>query len=136
MSKKTSQPEKRWRKITEETGELIVNLKELILKKVKNINNPPLFCDDKGQRFSTVKLKFLIDSLLSNLFSKDEKLNLTTYRHIFAQSLADQGASADVIAEIMGHNSTVPARAYIQATPNIAEIKTKALGLSKVYEDI
>lgn len=136
MARKKSQPEKRWRKITKETGELILKLKDLLLNKNKNINNPPLFCDDKGNRFSTVKLNVLIDSLLSNQFSNDERFNLTTYRHIYAQSLADQGASADIIAEMMGHNSTVPARAYIQATPSIAEIKSKALGLSQVYEEI
>ncbi|MFJ9449130.1 hypothetical protein [Herbaspirillum sp. NPDC101397] len=57
-------------------------------------------------------------------------------RHHLGQGLADQGASADVIAEALGHNSTVAARAYIAATPTIAKIKSRALGKSDSYKNI
>ena len=62
--------------------------------------------------------------------------NSIDFRHNLAQALADQGASADIIAEILGHNSTVPARAYIAATPKIAEIKSKALSKNKKYNNL
>lgn len=41
-----------------------------------------------------------------------------------------------MIAELLGHNSTVAARAYVTATPNIARIKEKALGKSPAYQRI
>ncbi|MNN71138.1 hypothetical protein D3C81_1870440 [compost metagenome] len=41
-----------------------------------------------------------------------------------------------MIAELLGHNSTVAARAYVTATPNIARIKEKALGKSPSYQRI
>ena len=57
-------------------------------------------------------------------------------RHHLGQGLADQGTPADMIAELLGHNSTVAARAYVTATPNIARIKEKALGKSPAYQRI
>ncbi|HIE5701015.1 TPA: hypothetical protein ACXNRH_005088 [Pseudomonas aeruginosa] len=57
-------------------------------------------------------------------------------RHHLGQGLADQGTPAEMIAELLGHNSTVAARAYVTATPNIARIKEKALGKSPAYQRI
>lgn len=83
------------------------------------------------KRYSSNKIGSLIIQGL-----KDIELTSTALRHNLAQSLADQGASAEIIADIMGHNSTIPARAYIAATPKIAEIKTRALGKNNNYIDI
>lgn len=57
-------------------------------------------------------------------------------RHHLGQGLADQGTPSDMIAEMLGHNSTVAARAYVTATPNIARIKEKALGKSPAYQRV
>ncbi|MEB0039338.1 hypothetical protein [Pseudomonas sp. MH10] len=57
-------------------------------------------------------------------------------RHHLGQGLADQGTPADMIAELLGYNSTVAARAYVTTTPNIARIKEKALGKSPAYQRI
>lgn len=61
--------------------------------------------------------------------------HLTPYdfRHNVAHNLAMSGASADEISYILGHTTTVVARHYISATPEIAVIKQKALGGNKAY---
>lgn len=56
------------------------------------------------------------------------------FRHHLGQSLADQGAPPAVIADRLGHSTEVAARAYITATPNIAKIKTRALGENETYQ--
>lgn len=63
----------------------------------------------------------------------DHQGGATALRHNMAQQLADKGASSDEIAEAMTHNSIVAARAYIAATPDIGQIKTRALGRSSAY---
>ena len=63
-------------------------------------------------------------------------LTFTHLRHNLAQSLADQGAPAEVISERMTHTSLSSARAYIAASPKIAEIKNKALGANNTFNEI
>ncbi|UNM97113.1 site-specific integrase [Ignatzschineria rhizosphaerae] len=58
------------------------------------------------------------------------------FRHNVGHSLAMSGASADEIAYMLGHNSTVVARHYISATPEIAILKQKALGENNAYLDM
>jgi hypothetical protein len=47
-----------------------------------------------------------------------------------------RGASAEEIAYILGHSSTVAARHYILATPELADVKARTLGINPVYQDI
>ena len=64
--------------------------------------------------------------------------HLTAYdfRHHVGHSLAMSGASADQIARVLGHSSTVAARHYIAATPELAVIKQKALGENAAYQEM
>lgn len=145
MAKKrnTNDIEKRYRKITAALGEKI----ELLVQENKRLcgeaSHIPLFIkplrvknkDGDSGRLSTRDISGIICEVLqSKGFKKGD--GATLLRHHLAQSLADQGASAETIAEILGHNSTLPARAYIAATPAIATIKTRALGKNKTYENI
>jgi len=132
MSKKNGAApiERRPRKISAQLGKKIDKLIEL-----NRAGCPGIFSSLTGVRLPAPEISgIVIDSLKTLGLSL--KADLTQLRHHLAQSLADQGASAEVIAELMGHNSTVPARAYIAATPKIAEIKTRALGKNQTYQMI
>jgi len=145
MAKKrnTFNIEKRYRKITSNLGEKIVVLLEENRRLYGSSLDMPLFIDPgkvekkgvyQGRLSSRDISKIICNSLQSRGFKKGD--GATLLRHHLAQSLADQGASAETIAEILGHNSTLPARAYIAATPAIAVIKTRALGKNKTYQNI
>ena len=140
---KTHDVEKRYRKITAVLGEKIVRLIEENNRLYGPAPNIPLFIQPlrarkKGitqGRLGSGEISVIIcDLLQSRGFKKGD--GATLLRHHLAQCLADQGASAETIAEILGHNSTLPARAYIAATPAIAVIKTRALGKNKTYQNI
>ncbi|MEM4988010.1 hypothetical protein V8G57_11490 [Collimonas sp. H4R21] len=127
-------PERRPKQISTELGNKIqqlIRLNEVLFG--KNIN--ALFLKSSRIRLSAYSISVC-------LIQKLEPLNLPTgggatlLRHHLGQGLADQGAPADVIAEAMGHNSTVAARAYIAATPTIAKIKARALGKNDTYKSI
>jgi integrase len=57
-------------------------------------------------------------------------------RHNVGHSLAMQGASAEEIAHIMGHSSLTPARYYISATPALAIVRSRALGVNPVWKNM
>ncbi|WP_052198339.1 site-specific integrase [Pectobacterium fontis] len=60
----------------------------------------------------------------------------TDLRHNVGHSLAMQGASAEEIAHILGHSSLVAAKHYILATPALALIRAKALGINPVWQNM
>lgn len=64
------------------------------------------------------------------------RLTAYDFRQHVGHSLAMSGASADHIARILGHSSTVAARHYIAATPELAVIKQKALGENSAYMEM
>lgn len=128
---KSSKIIKRERSITQKLG--VKMAKYLQLNIFNNTVETALFITIKGQRLTSNDFTKIIKSELKNIGVDRTPTDL---RHHLAQSLADQGASADIIAEIMGHNSTVPARAYIAATPKIADIKAKALAKNPRYDEI
>ncbi|MBW8185512.1 site-specific integrase [Shewanella nanhaiensis] len=64
------------------------------------------------------------------------RLTVVDFRHNVGHSLAMSGASADEIAYIMGHSSTIAAAHYIMATPELAMIKSKALGNNPVWQNM
>jgi hypothetical protein len=63
---------------------------------------------------------------------------LTTYcfRHNVGHSLALAGASTEEIAYILGHSSLIAAAYYISATPELAMLKSKALGDNPVWQNM
>ncbi|UDQ82420.1 site-specific integrase [Erwinia rhapontici] len=60
----------------------------------------------------------------------------TDLRHNVGHSLAMQGVSAEEIAHILGHSSLVAAKHYILATPALALIRAKALGVNPVWQNM
>ncbi|MBE4607448.1 hypothetical protein [Vibrio navarrensis] len=69
----------------------------------------------------------------------NERMDYPTYtlydfRHNIGHSMAMLNASAEEIALVLGHASTVAASYYIQATPDIALLKHKALGSNPVWK--
>ncbi len=63
---------------------------------------------------------------------------LTTYdfRHNVGHSLALAGANADEIAYMLGHSSLIAAAYYISATPELAMLKSQALGENPVWQNM
>jgi hypothetical protein len=57
-------------------------------------------------------------------------------RHNVGHSMAMSGASADEIAYVLGHSSTVAASHYIMATPELAMLKNKALGNNVIWKNM
>lgn len=125
--------------LSSEVGSLLVYLVELR-------SNPPFKENTSNQLLRTSKSEDTIDqthliSLINkglHLFGGENLPRLTPYdfRHNIGHSLAMTGASADEIAVILGHSSTVVARHYISATPEIAFLKQKALGENHAYLDM
>ncbi|WP_059018456.1 site-specific integrase [Vibrio coralliirubri] len=74
------------------------------------------------------------------LVRKDKKaLRLFTpseFRHNVAHSLAMQGASAAEIAFVLGHSSHAVAKHYILATPELARVRYRALGVNATWQNM
>lgn len=136
MSKKRKsiEIEKRMRSISDSLSkkiEKLLSLRDMTI--FEDTPTPPLFYNKNGRRMSAQNCSQIIVKELANV---GVFRSATDLRHNLAQNLADQGASAEIIAELLGHNSTVPARAYIASTPKIGEIKATALAKNKKYEEI
>lgn len=97
----------------------------------------PIFLSTRGTRWASSAISKTVSEALESVFGI-EKLDvegaIIPFRHHLGQSLADQGAPPSVIADRLGHSTEVAARAYITATPNIAKIKTRALGENETYQ--
>ena len=117
--------EKRIRAISLFLGQMI----ELMIYISPDTKCSAMLLDNNGERLTGTAIRMIVQK-------ESEGYTSTDFRHNLAQGLADQGAAAEIISEILGHNSTVPARAYIAATPKIAEIKTKALAKNDTYKTI
>ncbi|TLX56139.1 integrase [Stutzerimonas nosocomialis] len=137
MAKKIGQrrPERRPRKITTQLGEKIErHISALQLRFGSTCE--ALFVSSSGTRLSVKGVGAgLKHELREAGIDRPNQVSMLL-RHHLGQGLADQGTPADMIAELLGHNSTVAARAYVTATPNIARIKEKALGKSPAYQRI
>lgn len=137
MAKKirSGSTEKRPRSISDGLGKKIEILIKRNNEEFKASLVKALFKRKDGVRLSSPEITKIVSIQMRMFrFKKGDGLNLL--RHHLGQSLADQGASAEVIAETLGHNSTVASRAYVGATPEIATIKTRALGKNGTYLDI
>ncbi|MFJ3681476.1 tyrosine-type recombinase/integrase [Pseudomonas sp. NPDC090208] len=137
MAKKVGQRrvERRPRKITSRLGEKISRHIAEVQRRF-GLNCEPLFVNSRGKRLSVQLIGLgLKHELLEAGVEKPNQVSMLL-RHHLGQGLADQGTPAGMIAEVLGHNSTVAARAYVTATPNIARIKEKALGKSPPYQRI
>jgi len=125
-------PERRPRSIDSVLGKKVEQLISLDREIFKN-SNSALFKHENGYRLPSWRISEIINAHLSKLGIKG---GLTTMRHHLAQSIADMGGSAELIAEILGHNTLVTAKAYVAAAPGISIIKSKALGKNKTYLNI
>lgn len=127
------------REISERLGKALKKLtflNQYLFDQTDN-NSAPLFLGNQGNRWASKDISQTVSWALESVFGI-EKLDvegaLTPFRHHLGQSLADQGAPPSVIADRLGHSTEIAARAYITATPNIAKIKTRALGENETYQ--
>lgn len=137
MAKKVGQrrPERRPRKITARLGEKIEQHISILQRRFDRACEA-LFVSSTGKRLTVIGIgNRLKQELREAGIARPNQVSMLL-RHHLGQGLADQGTPADMIAELLGHNSTVAARAYVTATPNIARIKEKALGKSPTYQRI
>ncbi|WP_303670924.1 tyrosine-type recombinase/integrase [Pseudomonas aeruginosa] len=137
MAKKVGQrrPERRPRKITSRLGEKIEQHVSELQRRFGSACEA-LFVSSSGSRLSVIEIGNGLKRELREAGIERPNQVSMLLRHHLGQGLADQGTPADMIAELLGHNSTVAARAYVTATPNIARIKEKALGKSPAYQRI
>ncbi|WP_258198005.1 tyrosine-type recombinase/integrase [Pseudomonas capeferrum] len=126
MAKKVGQrrPERRPRKITTRLGEKISqHISEMRHRFGRDCE--PLFVSPNGRRMSVTEIGVgLKHELCEAGIDKPNQVTMLL-RHHLGQGLADQGTPADMIAELLGHNSTVAARAYVTATPTSPGSKRK-----------
>ncbi|MDN6860781.1 site-specific recombinase [Pseudomonas sp. CAN2814] len=137
MAKKVGQrrPERRPRKITSRLGEKFEQHVSALERRFGNACEA-MFVRPSGSRLSALEIgNGLKHELRKAGIDRPNQVSMLL-RHHLGQGLADQGTPAAMIAELLGHNSTVAARAYVTATPNIARIKEKALGKSPAYQRI
>lgn len=85
-------------------------------------------------RFTTVSMA--IAKFLSEVLGSEGYRGARTLRHNMAQRMADMGAPAAAIAEALDHSSLHSVRAYVRSKPDVAILKTRALGKSRVYRDV
>ncbi|HGW5372927.1 TPA: tyrosine-type recombinase/integrase [Pseudomonas aeruginosa] len=137
MAKKVGQrrPERRPRKITIQLGEKIEQHISELERRFGGACEA-LFVSSSGTRLTVERIGHGLKHELREAGIERPNQVSMLLRHHLGQGLADQGTPADMIAELLGHNSTVAARAYVTATPNIARIKEKALGKSPAYQRI
>ncbi|WP_296288486.1 tyrosine-type recombinase/integrase [Pseudomonas sp.] len=137
MAKKIGQrrPERRPRKITSPLGEKIESHISELNRRFGSTCEA-LFVSPAGKRLSVIGIGTNLKNELREAGIERPNQVSMLLRHHLGQGLADQGTPAELIAELLGHNSTVAARAYVTATPNIARIKEKALGKSPSYQRI
>jgi hypothetical protein len=57
-------------------------------------------------------------------------------RHNMAQRLADMGAPAAAIAEALDHANLHTVDVYVRSKPDVAVLKTRALGKSSAYREV
>ncbi|WP_135384359.1 tyrosine-type recombinase/integrase [Vibrio tasmaniensis] len=83
-------------------------------------------------RFSPKEYQELVrkDKTAVRLFTPSE------FRHNVGHSLAMQGASAAEIAFVLGHSSLVVAKHYILATPELARVRYRALGVNATWQNM
>ncbi|MEP3387207.1 MAG: tyrosine-type recombinase/integrase [Reichenbachiella sp.] len=99
--------------------------------------DPMFFSPRNLVRYSSTKICKLISAEFQEIgINTKDYFGNTILRHNLAQSLANQGSPSEIIASILGHNSTTASNAYVKAVPTISKIKTQALGKSKRFTEI
>ncbi len=85
---------------------------------------------------SSESINICINKCLKVYCGDEVRISLSQFRHNAAHSLAMRGASAEDIAYILGHSSLVVARHYIMATPDLALVRLRALGMNQAWISI
>lgn len=93
---------------------------------------------DGSKRFFQVKSADQTSKIIIKLTGEllPESRSATELRHSAAQRLADAGASQEELAEFLGHSDIDTALVYFQTSPNQAELVNRALGVSKIYQQV
>lgn len=127
--------------IPEETGKLVYLYQTLL-----NLHEgDPLIPQDKNAdqivnaAIARQLLRFSSKEMQDAVKAKEAEAPVYTasiFRHHVGHSMAMSGASAEEIAYILGQSNTVVANRYISATPNLADIREKALGANPVFKNM
>lgn len=127
--------------IPEETGKLVYLYQTLL-----NLHEgDPLIPQDKNAdqivnaAIARQLLRFSPKETQDAVKAKEAEAPVYTasiFRHHVGHSMAMSGASAEEIAYILGQSNTVVANRYISATPNLADIREKALGANPVFKNM
>jgi integrase len=89
-----------------------------------------------GNRINNDTASRAIADFISETLGYDGYRGARMLRHNMAQRMADMGAPAAVVAEALDHSDLTSVDVYVRSKPDVAELKTRALGKSKVYRDV
>lgn len=128
-------------KLPEEVAEIIL----FYIKRFKlNLGDKLFDLGESSTRFcskaiNTQLFNFAPESYRNAVLSGEmikQKYSFSDFRHHVGYSLAMAGSSAEEIAYILGHSSVVTARHYIYSTPELAQIRARALGKNSLYQQM
>ncbi|MEZ9464967.1 site-specific integrase [Vibrio splendidus] len=83
-------------------------------------------------RFSPIEYQ----ELVRNGKTAEQLFTPSEFRHNVGHSLAMQGANAADIAFVLGHSSHTVAKHYILATPELARVRYRALGVNATWQSM
>lgn len=128
-------------KLPEEVAEIIL----FYIKRFKlNLGDKLFDLGENTARFcsnaiNTQLFDFAPENYRNAIFAGEmikQKYSFSDFRHHVGYSLAMAGSSAEEIAYILGHSSVVTARHYIFSTPELAQIRARALGKNSLYQQM
>jgi integrase len=88
-----------------------------------------------GNRLSSLSAACAIARFISERLGPKGYRGGRMLRHNMAQRMADMGAPAAAVAEALDHSNLSHVGVYVRSRPDVAELKTRALGKSRVYRD-
>lgn len=89
-----------------------------------------------GNRINNDTASRAIADFISETLGCDGYRGARMLRHNMAQRMADMGAPAAMVAEALDHSDLTSVDVYVRSKPDVAELKTRALGKSQVYREM
>lgn len=127
--------------LPDELGRLILLYIRLTGKKIgepllPQAEKTTIFVNECVARFLLLLSPKEIKESVANNEMKLPVYTATLFRHNVGHTMAMNGSSAEEIADILGHADTAVANRYIEATPELADIREQALGRNPVFKNM
>jgi integrase len=87
-------------------------------------------------RMATNAITAAIAGFIAEALGRKTGRGARVLRHNMAQRMADIGAPAAAVAEALDHSSVHTVDVYVRSKPDVAVLKARALGRSRVYREV